>query len=191
MRDQPPPHALVDDRPAGGVFRVHRDAFCREDVSEFERATLFERGWVYLGHEHQLPLANDYLTTTIGRGATPACTCVATTAGRMTARGATSCCAAAPTARTRPVSTMPDDTVSYEDCQRGMRSGGVQRQQAWLQGHARGAAVVGAGADEQARALAVAPATSASGTFALADETVFHGLYRAWAEGMRDAGAAR
>ena len=85
----------------------------------------------------------------------------------------------------------PDDTVNYEDCQRGMRSGRVPWQQAWLQGHARGTAAVRPGADAHARALGIRPATSSSGPFALADETVFHGLYREWAARLRDAETSR
>ncbi len=85
----------------------------------------------------------------------------------------------------------PDDTVNYEDCQRGMHSGGLEWQRAWLQGHARGATAVRAGADEHAAALGIRPVTSASGPFELADETVFHGLWRTWAARMRDAREAR
>ena len=70
----------------------------------------------------------------------------------------------------------PDDTVSYEDCQRGFEAGRIE----WLQGAARGMTRVGPGADAHARELGIEPAQSTHGAFAMADETVFHALYRAW-----------
>ncbi len=71
----------------------------------------------------------------------------------------------------------PDDTVTYEDCQRGFASGDIE----WLQGHARGLARVGQGPDQHAAALGLNPLTSISGSFEMSDETVFHALYRHWA----------
>ena len=59
--------SLLDDRPDDGVFRVHRDAFCRQDVFDLEQSLFFERGWVFLGHASQLPGLHDYRTTRIGR----------------------------------------------------------------------------------------------------------------------------
>ena len=71
----------------------------------------------------------------------------------------------------------PDDTVTYEDCQRGFSSGEIE----WQQGHARGMARVVAGADSHAAELGIHPVTSVSGSFDMSDETVFHALYRHWA----------
>lgn len=70
----------------------------------------------------------------------------------------------------------PDDTISYEDCQRGFASGAIE----WQQGSARGMAQPVAGPDEHARALGITPASATSGPFSFADETVYHALYRAW-----------
>lgn len=71
----------------------------------------------------------------------------------------------------------PDDTVTFEDCQRGFQCGAVE----WQQGYMRGMASVVRGPDEHARALGIAPAQSISGPFAMSDETIFHAMYRAWA----------
>jgi phenylpropionate dioxygenase-like ring-hydroxylating dioxygenase large terminal subunit len=70
----------------------------------------------------------------------------------------------------------PDDTVTFEDCQRGFHSGEIE----WQQGYARGSARVIDGADEHAAELGIDPVTSVSGTFEMGDETVFHALYRHW-----------
>ena len=59
--------ALIDDRPAEGVFRVSRRVFTDPDVFELEMRYIFEGGWVFLGLESQLPNPHDFLTTTIGR----------------------------------------------------------------------------------------------------------------------------
>jgi benzoate/toluate 1,2-dioxygenase subunit alpha len=55
----------VDDRPEDGVFRVHQDVFSDPDVFELELRYIFERTWVFLGHESQLPKPFDYLATHI------------------------------------------------------------------------------------------------------------------------------
>jgi phenylpropionate dioxygenase-like ring-hydroxylating dioxygenase large terminal subunit len=60
---------LIDDRPAEGVFRVHRDAFRDPDLFAREMAAFFEGGWVFVGHASQLPNRHDFLTTGIGRHA--------------------------------------------------------------------------------------------------------------------------
>lgn len=76
----------------------------------------------------------------------------------------------------------PDDTVTFEDVQRGLSAPGID----WLQGHARGLTQVQAGADEAARSLGLNPDTSITGLFDLSDETVFHALYRHWHRSLRD-----
>ena len=70
----------------------------------------------------------------------------------------------------------PDDTATYEDCQEGFRSGELE----WQQGTMRGTGAMRAGADEHARELGIAPATSMHGAFDTADETVYHSVYLAW-----------
>jgi benzoate/toluate 1,2-dioxygenase alpha subunit/2,4,5-trichlorophenoxyacetic acid oxygenase 1 len=57
----------VDDRPQEGVFRVHKDAFSDPQVFELEMKYIFERVWNFLGLESQIPKANDFFTTHIGR----------------------------------------------------------------------------------------------------------------------------
>jgi benzoate/toluate 1,2-dioxygenase subunit alpha len=58
---------LIDDRVDAGWFSVNRAAFTSDDVFELEMQHIFEGGWVFLGHDSQLPNPHDYLTTTIGR----------------------------------------------------------------------------------------------------------------------------
>src|SRR5688572_11184772 len=55
---------LVVDRP--GDFRVHTDAYVSPTIFELEMRRIFERTWIYVAHESQLPAAGDYITTTIG-----------------------------------------------------------------------------------------------------------------------------
>lgn len=79
----------------------------------------------------------------------------------------------------------PDDTVTYEDCQRGFQTGDIE----WQQGSARGLTQVQQGADEHAQQLGLSPDTSMSGTFDVSDETVFHAMYRHWARRMTGSAA--
>ena len=57
----------VDDRPAEGVFRVHRDVYSDPELFELEQKFIFERAWNFLGLESQMRKPNDFLTAHIGR----------------------------------------------------------------------------------------------------------------------------
>ena len=57
----------IDDRPADGVFRVHKDVYSDAALFELEMKYIFERTWSFLGHESQLPKPNDWIATHIGR----------------------------------------------------------------------------------------------------------------------------
>lgn len=59
--------AAVQDDKEAGVFRCRRDIFTHADLFELEMKHIFERNWVYLAHESQVPDNNDYYTTWIGR----------------------------------------------------------------------------------------------------------------------------
>ena len=58
---------LIDERPDQGVFRVHRRMFTDQDVFELEMKHIFEGGWVFIGHESQVPKPNDFITSYVGR----------------------------------------------------------------------------------------------------------------------------
>jgi benzoate/toluate 1,2-dioxygenase alpha subunit len=59
----------LDDRPAEGVFRVHRDVYSDPALFELEQKHIFERTWNFLALESQVPKPNDFVTAHIG--ATP------------------------------------------------------------------------------------------------------------------------
>ena len=59
--------SLVDDRVDQGVFRVDRSIYTDQGVFDAEMERLYERGWVYLCHESQVPEAGCYFATEIGR----------------------------------------------------------------------------------------------------------------------------
>jgi phenylpropionate dioxygenase-like ring-hydroxylating dioxygenase large terminal subunit len=58
------PADLIVDKP--GDFRVHSDAYRSPEVFELEMRRIFERSWVYVAHESQIPNAGDFVTTRIG-----------------------------------------------------------------------------------------------------------------------------
>ena len=47
--------------------RVHRRCYTDPEIFELEMRNIFERIWVYCGHESQVPNAGDYYAVTIGR----------------------------------------------------------------------------------------------------------------------------
>jgi benzoate/toluate 1,2-dioxygenase alpha subunit len=57
----------VQEDPVTGAYRCRRDIFTDPQLFELELKYLFEGGWVFLAHESQIPLPNDYYTTTLGR----------------------------------------------------------------------------------------------------------------------------
>ncbi|MBK17665.1 MAG: benzoate 1,2-dioxygenase large subunit [Rhodospirillaceae bacterium] len=58
---------LVDDRVDEGVFRVDRSIYTDQEIFDAEIERIFERGWVYLCHESQIPDEGCYFSSDIGR----------------------------------------------------------------------------------------------------------------------------
>lgn len=46
--------------------RVHRAVYTDPDVFELEQKRLFERAWIYVGHESELPKLGDYILSQLG-----------------------------------------------------------------------------------------------------------------------------
>ncbi len=59
--------SYVDDRPDEGVFRVDRRIYNDPDVMEAEYERIFERTWLYLCHDTQVPKPGDFFATHMGR----------------------------------------------------------------------------------------------------------------------------
>ncbi|MCK0538348.1 aromatic ring-hydroxylating oxygenase subunit alpha [Alcanivorax quisquiliarum] len=58
---------MVDSRLSEGVFRVDRSIYTDEELHELEVKNIFEKDWVFLCHESQIPNPGDYYSTLIGR----------------------------------------------------------------------------------------------------------------------------
>ncbi|RLA13794.1 MAG: hypothetical protein DRQ60_07230, partial [Gammaproteobacteria bacterium] len=56
----------VVDKP-GETFKVHRSIYTDPDIYQTELEQIFEGNWIYIAHDSQLPNANDYFTTLVGR----------------------------------------------------------------------------------------------------------------------------
>ncbi len=54
---------------ASGRYRLDREVFTDPDLFELEMKYIFERNWVFVAHESQLPHTNDFLATYVGRQA--------------------------------------------------------------------------------------------------------------------------
>lgn len=50
-----------------GEDRVHGDIYLRSDIFEDELERIFQRGWVYVGHESEVAQSGDYRTAWVGR----------------------------------------------------------------------------------------------------------------------------
>jgi len=53
---------LLHVDPDAGVFRVARKAFIDQEVFEAERAQIFDKCWLYLGHASELPKKGSFVT---------------------------------------------------------------------------------------------------------------------------------
>jgi benzoate/toluate 1,2-dioxygenase alpha subunit len=58
---------MVVDDPERGIFRARRSMFTDPELFELELKYIFEGNWIYLAHESQVPVNNDYVTTWMGR----------------------------------------------------------------------------------------------------------------------------
>jgi p-cumate 2,3-dioxygenase alpha subunit len=58
------PGYIIDDE-ARGIFRVDRATMTSEDVFAAERATIFARSWLYLGHTSEVRASGDFVRRTI------------------------------------------------------------------------------------------------------------------------------
>src|SRR5882757_7190362 len=56
---------VIDDR-SRGIFRVHRSAMTSQQVFADERARIFERCWLYVGHESEVAKPGDYVRRSVG-----------------------------------------------------------------------------------------------------------------------------
>lgn len=56
---------IIEDR-AQGVFRVNRRVFVEPDVLSREQRAIFDRCWLYLGHDSEIPENGDFLTRKVG-----------------------------------------------------------------------------------------------------------------------------
>jgi phenylpropionate dioxygenase-like ring-hydroxylating dioxygenase large terminal subunit len=57
----------IDPRTLVEPDRVHRLAYASQEIFDLEIANIFEKTWVYCGHESQVKKPGDYVTFTIGR----------------------------------------------------------------------------------------------------------------------------
>ena len=55
---------IIDDR-RKGIFRVHRSAMTSVDLFQKEREYIFNRCWIYLGHESEVEKPGDYRRRTV------------------------------------------------------------------------------------------------------------------------------
>jgi p-cumate 2,3-dioxygenase subunit alpha len=56
---------IVLDRPDEGIFRVHRSAMTSPDILSWEQERVFERSWLYVGHESEVKAPGDYRRRTV------------------------------------------------------------------------------------------------------------------------------
>ncbi len=57
----------IDDDAKSGLFRVRREAFLDPDLFESERERIFDRSWLYLGHESEVAAPGDFRARELGR----------------------------------------------------------------------------------------------------------------------------
>src|SRR4051812_41245467 len=58
-----PEQMVVDE---ANDFRVHSAAYTDPEIFALELERIFECGWVYVGHESEIPAPGDYCTSVIG-----------------------------------------------------------------------------------------------------------------------------
>lgn len=56
---------FVREDPVGALFRVNRDALVSREVLEAERRKIFDKVWVYVGHDSEIAEPGDFVTRTV------------------------------------------------------------------------------------------------------------------------------
>ena len=56
---------VIDDRERG-IFRVNRRVFTDPEILEQERREVFDRSWLYAGHESEIANPGDFVTRKVG-----------------------------------------------------------------------------------------------------------------------------
>ena len=57
---------LVLDDKEQGIFRVHRSTFTDPTVFELEKKMIFDRSWLFAGHESEVKASGDFITRRVG-----------------------------------------------------------------------------------------------------------------------------
>lgn len=57
---------LIVDNPDAGVFRVHRSAMTSPEIFERERRQIFDRAWLYVGHESEIEKPGEFRRREVG-----------------------------------------------------------------------------------------------------------------------------
>ena len=56
---------LIIDDSDRGIFRYHRSALTSPDILELERERIFDKCWIYLGHESEVEKPGDFRRRTL------------------------------------------------------------------------------------------------------------------------------
>jgi p-cumate 2,3-dioxygenase alpha subunit len=58
---------LVVENVESGSFRVRRDAYTSAEIFDLEQERVFDRSWLYLGHESEVRESGDFVCRSVGR----------------------------------------------------------------------------------------------------------------------------
>src|SRR5258708_19200689 len=58
--------SLVNDDRESGIFRIHRSAMTSDEVFQLEQSKIFDRCWLYVGHESELEKPGDFRRRMVG-----------------------------------------------------------------------------------------------------------------------------
>jgi p-cumate 2,3-dioxygenase subunit alpha len=56
---------LIHEDRERGIFRVHRSVFTAPELAEFEQKNIFDKCWLYLGHESEVETPGDFRRRTV------------------------------------------------------------------------------------------------------------------------------
>src|SRR6266581_6872627 len=56
---------LIVDKPEEGLFAYHRSTMTSPEILELEKQKIFQKCWLYLGHESEVPKSGDFVRRTL------------------------------------------------------------------------------------------------------------------------------
>ena len=61
---------MIIDKPADNIFRIHRSAMTSPEILQMEQERIFNKCWLYVGHESEVENRGEYRRRSVAGSST-------------------------------------------------------------------------------------------------------------------------